>query len=115
MRQQNPDQLDLFNKPVFEVREKGGSLDLEQFRYRIKEGMSKAIRESRHSRQTIALKMAQYLGLERLNKETLDAWTSRTKGRPVDIVMFSAFVRATEAPWLWDLILSQDGLDHSGR
>ena len=73
--------------------------------------MSKAIRDSKFSRQEIALRMAQHLGVERLSKTTIDAYTAESKeGHDISLVRFKAFVRATDAPWLWDLILSQDGL-----
>ncbi|WP_319414384.1 hypothetical protein [uncultured Cohaesibacter sp.] len=111
MKNGSPDQLDLFKKPVFETRVKDGNVDLERFRSKIKRAMSQAIRDSGLDRRTIALRMAQHLGLERLSKTTIDAYTAESKdGHDISLVRFSAFVRATNAPWLWDLILSQDGL-----
>lgn len=111
MKSRNPDQMDLFKKPVFEARAKDGPVDLDRFRARISKAMSQAIRDSGHSRQAIALRMAQHLGLERLSKTTIDAYTAESKGsHDISLVRFAAFVRATNAPWLWDLILSQDGL-----
>ncbi|SNY91368.1 hypothetical protein SAMN04515647_1589 [Cohaesibacter sp. ES.047] len=106
-----PDQLDFFKKPVFETRFKDGPVDLDRFRARIKRAMSQAIRESGYDRRTIALRMAQHLGLEKLSKTTLDAYTAESKEtHDISLVRFAAFVRATDATWLWDLILSQDGL-----
>ena len=111
MKPLNPDQLDLFKKPVFEARIKDGPVDLDRFRARIKRAMSRAIRESGFDRRTVALRMANHLGLERLSKTTLDAYTAESKEtHDISLVRFAAFVRATNAPWLWDLILSQDGL-----
>lgn len=111
MTMRDPDQLDMFKKPVFESRIKSGPVDHDRLRSKIKRAMAKAIRESRYDRQTIALRMAQFLGLEKLSKTTLDAYTAESKGsHDISLVRFAAFVRATDAPWIWDLILSQDGL-----
>ncbi|WP_321447416.1 hypothetical protein [uncultured Cohaesibacter sp.] len=111
MTNRNPDQFDLFKKPVFDTRIKESNVDLDRFRSKIKRAMSKAIRDSKFSRQEIALRMAQHLGVERLSKTTIDAYTAESKeGHDISLVRFKAFVRATDAPWLWDLILSQDGL-----
>ena len=111
MTNRNPDQFDLFKKPVFDMRIKESNVDLDRFRSKIKRAMSKAIRDSKFSRQEIALRMAQHLGVERLSKTTIDAYTAESKeGHDISLVRFKAFVRATDAPWLWDLILSQDGL-----
>ena len=111
MSNRNPDQLDLFKKPVFEPRSKGGDIDLDRFSSRIKRAMAKAIRDSNLSRQEIALRMAKYLGVERVSKSTIDAYTAESKeGRDIALAKFPAFVRATGATWIWDLILSEEGL-----
>ncbi|MCB8835726.1 hypothetical protein LJD42_29715, partial [Escherichia coli] len=55
--------------------------------------------------------MAQYLGLPNLSKATLDAYTAESKDtHDISLVRFKAFVRATDANWLWDTIVSEDGL-----
>ncbi|WP_319496289.1 hypothetical protein [uncultured Cohaesibacter sp.] len=111
MSDRNPDQLDLFKKPTFEARIKETNVDFDRFRSKLKRAMSQAIRESNLSRQQIGLRMAQHLGVDRLSKTTIDAYTAESKdGHDISLVRFKAFVRATNAPWLWDLILSQDGL-----
>lgn len=111
MTHRDPDQLDFFKKPVFETRIKSGPINLDSLRSKLKRAMAKAIRESKYDRQTIALRMAQNLGMEKFSKTTLDAYTAESKDtHDISVVRFSAFVRAAEAPWLWDLLLSQDGL-----
>jgi hypothetical protein len=111
MSKVHPDQLGLFEGPVYETRAETGPLELNRFRSEIKRAMSKAIRESGFDRQTIAARMAQYLGLERLSKTTLDAYTAESKdSHDISLLRFAAFVHATNAPWLYDIIASKAGL-----
>jgi hypothetical protein len=111
MSNRNSDQLDLFKKPIFEPRIKETNVDFDRFRSKLKRAMSKAIRDSNLSRQEIGLRMAQYLGVDRLSKTTIDAYTAESKdGHDISLVRFKAFIRATKADWIWDLILSEEGL-----
>ncbi|TCT39598.1 hypothetical protein [Martelella mediterranea] len=107
----DPDQLDFFAEPLFPVREAAQSIDLERFRARVKRAMARAIRECPYDRPTIAARMAQYLSLPNISKATLDAYTAESKsGYDISLVRFKAFVRATGAVWLWDEVVSDDGL-----
>lgn len=111
MSKQHPDQLGLFEAPVYETRANSGPLQLDRFRSEVKRAMSKAIRESGYDRQTIAKRMAQYLGLENLSKTTLDAYTAESKdSHDISLLRFAAFVHATGANWLYDLIAAKAGL-----
>ncbi|SIR41412.1 hypothetical protein SAMN05880590_12717 [Rhizobium sp. RU35A] len=107
----NPAQLDFFLEPLFPVRSPVTTIDLDRFRARLKREMARAIRECPHSREVIAARMAHYLGLPNLSKMTLDAYTAESKAtHDVSLVRFKAFVRATGAVWLWDFVVSEDGL-----
>lgn len=107
----HPSQLDLFLEPLFPVRQAAVSIDIERFRSKLKRAMAKAIRECPHSREVIAARMAQYLCLPNLSKMTIDAYTAESKAtHDISLVRFKAFVRATGAVWLWDLVVSEDGL-----
>jgi hypothetical protein len=107
----NPAQLDFFSKPVFPTRAAATSIDLERFRAKLKRAMAQAIRECAYDRPTIAARMAQYLGLPDISKSTLNAYTAESKTKhDVSLVRFKAFVRATEANWLWDLVVAEEGL-----
>ncbi len=111
MSAQNPNQLDLFREPVFPVRQPASHIDLARFRSKLKRAMAEAIRRCPYDRPVIAARMAQYLGLPSISKATLDAYTAESKeGHDITVPRFKAFVRATEATWLWDLIVSEDGL-----
>lgn len=86
-------------------------LDLDRFRSKLKREMARAIRECQYDRPTIAARMAQYLRLESISKAALDAYTAESKAtHDISLVRFKAFVRATGAVWLWDVIVSDDGL-----
>ncbi|PDT05735.1 hypothetical protein CO666_03785 [Rhizobium chutanense] len=107
----HPAQLDFFLEPLFPVRHAAASIDIERFRAKLKRAMARAIRECPHSREVIAARMAQYLGLPNLSKTTLDAYTAESKNtHDISVVRFKAFIRATGALWLWDMIVSEDGL-----
>lgn len=107
----HPAQLDFFLQPLFPVRQAAVSIDIERFRAKLKRAMAQAIRECPHSREVIAARMAQYLGLASMSKTTLDAYTAESKAtHDISLVRFKAFVRATDATWLWDFIVSEDGL-----
>ncbi|MGM5088033.1 hypothetical protein ACD589_15215 [Rhizobium sp. 814_E9_N1_1] len=107
----HPAQLDFFLEPLFPVRHAVVTIDIERFRSKLKRAMAQAIRECPHSREVVAARMAQYLGLPNLSKTTLDAYTAESKNtHDISLVRFKAFIRATGALWLWDLIVSEDGL-----
>jgi len=107
----HPDQLGLFEDRLYPDRIEVASVDLDRFRSEIKRAMSRAIRESGLDRQTIAARMAQYLGLPNLSKTTLDAYTAESKeSHDISLLRFSAFVHATGAKWLFDLVVSKAGM-----
>lgn len=111
MSKRHPSQYDLFLEPVFPSRTADVRIDVSRFRSKLKRAMARAIRECEHDRPTIAARMAQYLGLPSISKTTLDAYTAESKEtHDISLVRFKAFVRATDANWLWDLIVSEDGL-----
>lgn len=111
MTNRHPDQRDMFMTPVFPVREISHQIDLGRFRATLKRAMAQAIRECPFDRPTIAARMAAYLGIASVSKASLDAYTAESKeGHDISLVRFKAFVRATSAVWLWDLIVSEDGL-----
>lgn len=111
MSKRHPSQYDLFLEPVFPSRAADVRIDVSRFRSKLKRAMARAIRECEHDRPTIAARMAQYLGLPSISKTTLDAYTAESKEtHDISLVRLKAFVRATDANWLWDLIVSEDGL-----
>lgn len=111
MSKTDASQLDFFREPVFPVRSSSQHIDIDRYRAKIKRAMARAIRECEHDRQTIAARMAQYLGLPNISKSTLDAYTAESKnGHDVTLIRFTAFVHATSALWLWDEVASIQGV-----
>lgn len=107
----HPSQLDLFQEPLFPVRARSERIDPSRFRARLKRAMARAIRECPLDRATIAARMAQYLGIASISRAMLDAYTAESKeGHDISLVRFKAFVRATDANWLWDLVVAEEGL-----
>jgi hypothetical protein len=107
----NPEQLDMFREAVFPIRVAVTTIDLGRFRARLKRAMARAIRECPYDRAEIALRMARYLGVASISKASLDTYTAESKeGHDISLVRFKAFVRATGAVWLWDELVSDDGL-----
>lgn len=106
----SPHQMDMFLEPVFPVRAPASRLDVDRFRARLCREMARAIRECPHDRPTIAARMAQYLGLAGISKAMLDAYTAESKtGHDISVLRFSAFVHATGATWLWDVVVADHG------
>lgn len=108
---EHPTQLDFFREALFPVREAASRIDLDRFRARLKREMARAIRECPYDRPSIAARMAEYLTISGVSKAMLDAYTAESKtGHDISLVRFKAFVRATGAFWLWDVVVSDDGL-----
>lgn len=107
----HPDQLDFFRDAVFPVRSPVAKIDLSRFRAKLKRAMARALRECPYERAEVAARMALYLGVPHISKASLDAYTAESKeGHDISLIRFKAFVRATGAVWLWDELVSDDGL-----
>lgn len=107
----HPQQLDFFATSVFPVRSAAETIDLSRFRAKLKRAMARAIRECPHDRAEIAARMARYLGVASISRASLDAYTAESKeSHDISLVRFKAFVRATGATWLWDELVSDEGL-----
>lgn len=107
----NPHQLDLFgDSSAFPVRVFIDSIDADKFRARLKRAMARAIRECPFDRAEIAARMSRYLATS-VTKGVLDAYTAESKtGHDITLLRFKALVKATGATWLWDELVSDDGL-----
>ena len=113
MTRRNPDasQGDLFHEPVYPSRIASTDIDVTDFRSRLKRGMSRALKDCPYSRHEVAMRMAEALGQDGFSKATLDAYTAESKEtHDISLYRFKAFVRATGAVWLWDLVVADDGL-----
>jgi hypothetical protein len=77
---------------------------------RIKTALGKALKECPESGDIIAARMSELLG-QRLSGHTLYTYTAPSKtDRQISLMEFVAFVRVTQAFWLWDVLVEDDGL-----
>ena len=77
---------------------------------RIKTAMGRALKECPDSVAVIAARMSELTGRE-ITVDALYAYTAPSKPEhDIGIVRFVAFVRATHASWLWNLLVEDDGL-----
>ena len=63
-----------------------------------------------HDRTQIAREMAEMLGSNTLSAGMLNNYVSPSKTADITLPRFKAFVRAVNAPKLWDVAVSDDGL-----
>jgi hypothetical protein len=75
----------------------------------IKTAMGVALKESSKSAKAIAAAITKLTG-KKLTATALYRLTAPSNDHHISLVRFIAFVRATEAWWLWDAILEADGL-----
>lgn len=110
-RRQIEGQGDLFaSGELFPVRrpvENSRPVDLS---LRIKTAMSQALKASPESAAILAARIGEMTGRE-LTVDALYAYTAASKPEhDMGLTRFVAFVRATGAFWLWDLLVEDDGL-----
>lgn len=111
-RRRDQSQPDLFSEAaaVYPVRRPVERVRPVDLSLRVKTAMSQALRESPMNGAEVAAKMSEILGQE-ISSDTLYALTAASKpDHQISIVRFIAFVRATAAWWLWDLLVEDDGL-----
>lgn len=107
----DPSQGDLFHAPVYPSRIATDDVDCSGFRLKVKRAMSRALKECTYDRLEVAMRMAVQLGQDSFSLATLNAYTAESnETHDISLVRFKAFVRATGATWLWDLVVSDDGL-----
>jgi len=107
----SPDQGDLFWQPVYPSRIAATDVDVTGFRSKLKRAMSRALKECPFERGEVAMRMATALGQDTFSLATLNAYTAESNDtHDISVLRLKAFVRATGATWLWDLIVADDGL-----
>lgn len=107
----NPLQGDLFHTPVYPSRIPDETVNVTGFRSKLKRALSRALKECPHDRAEVAMRMAQALGQDSFSLATLNAYTAESnETHDISVVRLKAFVRATGANWIWDLVVADDGL-----
>lgn len=95
---------------MFPVRRPGGALRGLDLSLRIKIAMGRALKTCPKNAYAVAAEISEMTGRE-LTADALYAYTAPTKPEhDISITRFVAFVRATEATWLWDVLVEDDGL-----
>ena len=111
-RTPDPTQAELFASAaeVYPVRrpiERVRPLDLS---LRIKSQMGEALKGSPDNASVIAARMSEIIGRP-ITVDALYAYTAASKPEhEISLLRFVAFVRATGATWLWDVLVEDDGL-----
>lgn len=105
-------QGDLFEnaQQLFPVRRPAERVRPVDLSLRIKTAMGQALKECPDNANIIAARMAEILG-RKMSPDTLYTFTAQSKqDRQISLIEFVAFVRATGAIGLWDLLVEDDGL-----
>jgi hypothetical protein len=111
-RTPDPTQAELFASAaeVYPVRrpvERVRPLDLS---LRIKSQMGEALKACPDNASVIAARMSEITG-RTITVDALYAYTAASKPEhEISLLRFVAFVRATNATWLWDVLVEDDGL-----
>mgnify|MGYP001766505567 CR=1 FL=1 len=77
---------------------------------RIKNAMGEALKACPENAAIVAARMSEIIGRP-ITVDALYAYTAPSKpDHEISLLRFVAFVRATGATWLWDLLVEDDGL-----
>jgi hypothetical protein len=95
---------------LFPVRQRVREMRAPDLSLRIKTAMGRALKECPLNAYEIAARMSEMTGRE-ITADALYAYTAASKPEhEISLLRFIAFVRATGATWLWDLLVEDDGL-----
>jgi hypothetical protein len=111
-RRPGPEQGNLFDAAaeLYPVRMPEAILRPVDLSLRIKTAMGRALKECPDSAPIIAARMSELTGRD-ITVDALYAYTAPSKpDHDIGIIRFIAFVRATGATWLWNLLVEEDGL-----
>ena len=85
--------------------------DLVGFKHKLKQAMSRALKECPLSRAEVAVRMAEELGQDTFSLATLNQYTAESNDtHEISLNRFKAFVRATGAVWLVDFAFASEGV-----
>lgn len=77
---------------------------------RLKRALTLALKDCEKSREAVAAEMAEYLGEPSFSKAMLDAYTAESKKeKNISVTRLTAFVKATGATWVLDVIAEECG------
>lgn len=104
-------QGDLFSmSDMYPVRQPASAMRPLDLSLRIKSAMGRALKECPRNATQVAAAITEMTGRE-ISADALYSYTAPTKPEhEIGITRFVAFVRATGATWLWDVLVEDDGL-----
>lgn len=104
-------QGDLFaHAEMYPVRQPATAMRPLDLSLRIKSAMGRALKECPRNATQVAASITEMTGRE-ITADALYSYTAPTKPEhEIGITRFVAFVRATGATWLWDVLVEDDGL-----
>ncbi len=110
-KKSDPGQGNLFDDAVlFPVRRRGERMRSPDLSLRIKTAMGQALKDCPDNATVVAARMSEMLGRE-ITADALYSYTAASKPEhEISLSRFVAFVRAVEAPWLWDVLVEDEGL-----
>lgn len=114
-RHRHEDQRDLFEaSTLFPVRPPADMPRAIDFNRRLAMAMARAIAESGRTRAAIAAEMTEILFGDEgstVTEAMINAYTAPARAdHNISVVRLVAFVRATKALWLWEVVLHDEGL-----
>lgn len=95
---------------LFPVRARATRMRSPDLSLRIKTAMGQALKDCPEPATVVAARMSDLLGRE-ITADALYTYTAPSKAdHEISLIRFVAFVRAVEAPWLWDVLVEDEGL-----
>lgn len=111
-RSRDERQGDLFAhaERLFPVRERSAQVRPLDLSLRIKTALGQALKECPDPAAVVAARMSEIIGRE-ITADALYAYTAPSKAdHQISVLLFIAFARATSAPWLFDVLVEDEGL-----
>lgn len=106
----NPDQIDMFYKPVYPTRDAELQIDQDRFHSEVSRAVGRALDACKFDRHEISTRMAKALKQDDFSKSMLDAYASESKDtHNISIVRFIALILATDQVWLMDFLANKVG------
>jgi hypothetical protein len=103
-------QGEFFPDALFPVRVRGARMQSADFSLRLKSALGDALKACPDKAAVVAANIADMTGAE-LSADALYAYTAPSKpDHQISVIRFKAFVRATDARWLYDVLVEDEGL-----
>lgn len=104
-------QMELFDTAsCYPVRRVNEAVEPMCFDGKLKRAMSRALKDCSLGREEIAARMGVILGQDNFSLNMLNAYTAESReNHNISVIRLKAFIKATGAVWLWDVLVEDDG------